>query len=1106
MPVLNPPAAELGLVAPVLGPWFYPDNPTLGQPGDDLAVELTLPASSSWLPPATGTLSLFVSTDPAPAGLAALRGVDGRRAPFRAGNLVAVFRLLPEVETRLDALLAGVLGPADGRAAAPGTRARPRVRTLAFEWREPATNAPGTWPTGWNTEPAVPPLGPEGPGERARVMGLSVTVGGLLANGARPMGDLKRPGFFLSSTQKLITVAAAGSLAGKLWAFDHRGRPVDPGAVAAWWNALAAAFEGASGTLWAKGVDGTLQRTCAVTDSRNLHLVSPHLAAPGVDLATVTAGNATGTGQLRRASSAGPVELSLAAGQADAPPRRIGLLPEGRLGESLRLWPAGSTAPGRDFVRVAVADVEAHLVGHERLSSAVMQRTRVRVHRAPAPVLLAETDAVAGAVVDTLAGAGTRQLVCSTVERSAGALQALALPDVPAAPMPERLETENVTVEALRGGGAADAGTIKEQRVLVTVNVGAGLAGAWVRVWPQGFDRERARHFRMDGGAAPVRPDGRARMVVTLPDGAVVSDAPLSLDVLLVAGARASRHYAGVRFARPAPLGGAPVAVDQAAAPILVCELDAPPFADAAALADRVPAGATLVVLSSPPVLVAPQSLPAAAFAATVAARHLDGVRVELTPPAFRHIPPGDPAQVLQDDGADARAPARVTLSSFLTDYDLRAAGAPLPLLERLEVLAGRVDGDTVQAVVGSTPLLGRHHELLPHQLGHPGAPGSAEVHGTGARLSGRAAVPVLEMVRDRVNPGTVDLVTAARTVLPAPAEPAAATVWTAVLQTVASNVDGEPVLVPQTPALPGYPFGESLADVLAFLTGRLPGLPLPPGDVAQAESMARALDRRVRVAARGVREARISMVRAIERAEDFVYIETPALDDEPFAGDPELDPDADRSPWAALRQRLDDVPALRAVVCVPIHLMPGYPSRLDELRDELLATQMSTSGRVVFFSPAAGPGRSLRLASTTVIVDDVYAITGTTHLWRRGQTFDSSVAVAAFDEQLVDDGSRELRDFRRRLVAGRLGLGLEQLPDEPATLAEAIRRIAAQGGRGRTIIEPLETPAEATGASSRDAWNPDGSPGTGFDVLGRLAAALASIGTEIEDELPPAP
>jgi hypothetical protein len=322
----------------------------------------------------------------------------------------------------------------------------------------------------------------------------------------------------------------------------------------------------------------------------------------------------------------------------------------------------------------------------------------------------------------------------------------------------------------------------------------------------------------------------------------------------------------------------------------------------------------------------------------------------------------------------------------------------------------------------------------------------------------------------------------------------------------VASNVEGEAALVPRVLGVPGYPFGQTLASGLAALSGAVPGLPLPPTDVAQAESMARALDRRVRVAARGVREARISLVRAIQRAEDLVYIETPALDSEPLLGDPELDLDPDLSPWAALLARLDAVPALRALVCVPVHLMPGTPTRLGKLRDELLAAHTGAGERLVFFSPAAGPGRSLRLASTTMIVDDVYGITGTTRLWRRGQTFDSSVAVAAFDEELVDDGSRELRDVRRRLVAGRLGLGLSQLPDEPAALTQAIRRLAAQGGRSRTVVTPLETPAEPTGSVTRAAWNPDGSPGTSFDVLARLGAAFVALQAELEDELPPAP
>jgi hypothetical protein len=144
-----------------------------------------------------------------------------------------------------------------------------------------------------------------------------------------------------------------------------------------------------------------------------------------------------------------------------------------------------------------------------------------------------------------------------------------------------------------------------------------------------------------------------------------------------------------------------------------------------------------------------------------------------------------------------------------------------------------------------------------------------------------------------------------------------------------------------------------------------------------------------------------------------------------------------------------------------------------------------------------------VRLASTTLIVDDVYALTGTTHLSRRGLTFDASVAVAAFDEQLVGDCAREVRDFRRALMAGRLGLDLALLPDEPPALFDAIRRLVDTGGHRRLIVEPYQVPDAPTGNVTADAWNPDGSPGTSFDVLVRFATLLTGIQSEFEEELP---
>ncbi|MBL8973166.1 MAG: hypothetical protein JNK56_21450, partial [Myxococcales bacterium] len=71
---------------------------------------------------------------------------------------------------------------------------------------------------------------------------------------------------------------------------------------------------------------------------------------------------------------------------------------------------------------------------------------------------------------------------------------------------------------------------------------------------------------------------------------------------------------------------------------------------------------------------------------------------------------------------------------------------------------------------------------------------------------------------------------------------------------------------------------------------------------------------------------------------------------------------------------------------------------------------------------PAPAAAAAAAAASTTAIVDDAYALTGTTHLWRRGLSFDSPFAATIFDEALTPGRPADLVGFRRRLLAGRLG------------------------------------------------------------------------------------
>jgi hypothetical protein len=492
--------------------------------------------------------------------------------------------------------------------------------------------------------------------------------------------------------------------------------------------------------------------------------------------------------------------------------------------------------------------------------------------------------------------------------------------------------------------------------------------------------------------------------------------------------------------------------------------------------------------------------LPASTFTSDTLIRNLTtGDIVELTQPAFRNVPDGDGVATFTPTGATVNRRTRAGLDRILE------AGAPLPTLERLEIACARVGTSDAGAAVGATPALGRYHELLPHQSGHPGAPATVEVHGAGTALSGPAAIAVAEFVRDRTAGSTVDLVDAAASPFSVPADPSTPSRWAAALRTVAAHVEAEPGLAEVIVSTGDpYPFGDTLDNVRAWLSRQ--GISIPAGLDAAADSIVRALDRRMLIAARGAREGATSLLGAFQRAEDFVYVETPALDDTTLGvSDDEL------SLWQALKDRMGERPALQVLICVPVRHMPGTPAPLGRVRDALLieavkALRDQDGERVAVFSPSAGPGRTLRLASTSVIVDDAYALTGTTHLWQRGLSFDSSLAVAAFDEQLDGGRPAEVRQFRRQLIAGRLGLPVALVPDDPAELVDAVRALEERGGGGRLATEAIIAPDPTPTDTDKEIWNRDGSPQPGFDPIAWITGLTSAARAQLEEEVTPAP
>ena len=1104
MTPLSPAPQSLGLASPALAPWFADSSITLAVPNDDLSVTLSA-LSISWQAPVTGLLSFRVVESPRSADLALLRQANGEPA-FTDGRLVAVFRLLPEVEARLASLMNAI--PAlDGSDPSDAVTRQP-VRYLAME----LVSAPATVST-LATLVDPPALG-DTDVERAQHLGFTES-GGSLVNADSPIRDLKRVGQTLLKFEDLTSDV-------NLWAFDQRGRAVDPGAVAAWWQYLGThAFT----NLWQ---DAAQNRTVAATAHRSVHLVNAHAGPLADDPVLARLQGLTGTGVVRTVSGTEAIALSFSSAPDDAPDDapvpKLALLPSGTYGDTLSIWAGGPVRDEldnlieRDYARVALVDVESHLVGQRRTSDAAADSsaarrdrdqhhasTRVRIAQA-APLapfstaLLSITDEAADAAVATLSAPGNSTLVTSILSRDWGGLDLATLPDV--AP-PESLP--DFQVQALQGGGTATDGTLASQQVLLTFSLAGALADAWVRAWTQGFDPDRGRHLRLSGGGARVRTDGAVSLVITLSEGSVETAAPLGFELLILT-AQGAQLFTDLRFERPAPIGGA--ALDWGsvapATNLVLCEQGQ--VLPHSSMAGQLASGTTLYADQSPPALINQDSISPATFRDDTAIRQLSsGDQIQLTQPAFRTAPQGDSIALLAATGATVQQQTRSGLDRLLE------AGDPIPTMERLEIVA--VQSETA-AAIATTPALARYHELPPHQLGHPGAPASVEIHGTGAALSGPVVELLAEFSRDRTATTTPDLITAAVSPLTVPSTPAAATLWAAPLRTVAAGVEAElnPTQLANLLNAPSpYPFGQGLDAIRNWLqTG--PGaaltsqIPLPASVDAAADSVVRALDRRLLAAARGLQEGATSLLAAFARAEDFVYLETPAFDGTEFGNSDDL-----RSLLSALTQRLSDRRALQVILCVPIDPLPGTPKALWRVRNALLLDAINTlrtaAGveRVAVFSPNAGVGRTVRLAATTVIVDDAYVMTGTTHLWRRGLTFDASIAISLFDEQLQAGLPSQIQRFSQELIAERLGLATPSLvPEDAVERTQAIRQLANRSGN-RLAVQPISEPDPDPSDTDKAMWNRDGSDiSGGFDPLTWLRDAIsAGQADELQQTLP---
>ncbi len=214
---------------------------------------------------------------------------------------------------------------------------------------------------------------------------------------------------------------------------------------------------------------------------------------------------------------------------------------------------------------------------------------------------------------------------------------------------------------------------------------------------------------------------------------------------------------------------------------------------------------------------------------------------------------------------------------------------------------------------------------------------------------------------------------------------------------------------------------------------------------------------------------------------------------------------------WQSLVDRVSANPVLRVLVCLPVRLSPGAPAKLQRVRDRgvrsALETMRAVAGdRLTVFTPTTGPGRSLHLDTTSVVVDDAWAMTGSTHLWRRGLGYDASLAVAVFDERLANGRPADVVAFRQALIAGRLGLPESLLPEDPVELVRAVRELSGRGGGLRLSPRTIDPPDPAPSDLDVEVWNPDGSVTSSFDATAWLAALAVAVQAELRAEVPGSP
>ena len=880
--------------------------------------------------------------------------------------------------------------------------------------------------------------------------------------------------------------------------YDRDGLPIDPVAVMAAFAAILTTYPVLQSVSMTDSPIAPLPLTSQLAtlapspSKTRLHLVTPSgTAYPGTHLTGLTAVAAVAGLYDLSGASVGLDAASDTFPQTDRDRTLVGPSTSGRLMGS---WTPPALATGvtlaRDFFSLRIIQLDPYLVGDWPAASAdpaaaVQRRPAVRVNENV--TLLGDGNDLLGAINTALAAGSNPTLAVAQAIDGGFSLPASAgtaahwpqfpsgLTADPGASLSADLKSK-LTFTA--NWSVATATDWKKADVVLQVT---GLpGGAWVRVYPRKFLPD-AMLTRGDGKGRPVPTTGPVTLNLTDPfslrdalhlnpgDTTVPADATLMFDLAVVLPNGKARMY-----------GGNTVHVDAAPGP-----------ADSFVPGTNACGTATFRGVSNAGILGLGGVAPAAQASGSLAdwAKLLSG---ETQPRDASRLPTMARREMLAA-GLAAGAWTGVIAGGRIAPETVSAqnrVGAPGSLGGReTSVTGASTHGGLLaydiarHALRRSQDVFSRLKELNNATWAVPTEPAQVALGGTAAATNGTMAGAVLQ------------------TIAPFCETPELHAAWSAGV-----NVDSAIQFVIDNLLPNDLPLRSDVIKALNDLKTK-PAAPAAATETSAEQRMAVELEREITSSFYGRRDAQWALNSAIATARHLIYIETPGFCSTVAA--------ASAAGYAAdligaLKARMAACPGLRVIVAVPKNadFAPGYEGMATyEVQDRYKIVFGQTTDPVitplqktqaVVFHPVGFPGRFSRLETNVVIVDDVWAMIGGATLRRRGLTFDGSSDLVLTDTLLEDGRSVAIRDFRRGLMAQRLGVAANSTEPtyialaEPATAFRVITDAVAGGGQGNvTSVWNGVTP----GQTSATALPPEQANPEGRELDFVTAGIIATLG-----------